>query len=709
MAKPSFQKIKRSRAFFLFALSSLTLLGLIGRLFALQVVQGGQFAKMAVAERQHLITLPPSRGKIINAEGQTMAISVPSATIIADPKLVKHPHAEARLLSSTLHVPHHWVLGILQQKNQFAYIKRQITISEDKAISALFKKHKLPGISYQPTMRRYYPQGEMAAHVLGFVGVNGKGLAGVEQSYNTTLTGTPGQELQTVDAWGQPLPQASHILKKPVSGKTLQLTINGTLQTYVDKALVQAIKKTHATEARIIIENPNTGSIWAMANYPRFNPNHYGKYSPKDWSNTNVQAAYPPGSTFKIITGSAALATGVATPQSHYYDPGYKIVTGIRINNWYAPGFGLISFDKAVAESDDVAFMDIGLKLGVKRLYQYIHKFHLDRPMGIDLPGETPGVILPPNNVRPIDLADMAFGQSLETSPIGMINAISAVANGGKLMWPHVGKAIYSSSGHLLKTIQPRVISRVISPTVSKEMIHAMQAVVDYGTGAVAQLPGYVLAGKTGTSNLYANGKIIHHVYMGSFVEYGPIPNPKVIIYVQIYKPKGAFYGDLVAAPIVKKLMSETFRYLGIQPQGAVHNKIPNQTVKPTPITLSNHTVPNLVNRTIATGLSLLKQAQLKPLILGNGTTILRQFPSSGSQLPSSGLVTLITNAKGPLRKSVVKAPNLQGLSMRAAAQLLSAEGLHLQIQGSGIVTKQSPVAGTQLQPGATIKATFGP
>lgn len=660
---------------------------LSARLIDVQMIQGPTLSALAQSERTRQVVVVPTRGSIYDREGRLLAVDSVTPSIEADPLQITAPRAEAAVLAPILKMSAAKITSLLSEKTGFVWVKHSVTSS----VAAQVMQLALPGIGEQKERRRLYPMGDLAGQVLGFVGVDGQGLAGVEESYNSVLAGQPGLDVEQTDAFGDPLPQTIKVLKRPKPGESIQLTLDATLQAFAQRELAATVKKAHAPSGRIVMMDPQTGAILAMAQWPFVNPNHYGSYSAKDWEDTPVEAAYPPGSTFKPITAAAALTDKLITPQSMFWDPGYKVVTGHMFHGWEWPNsFGWLNFDHAVALSSDIAFIDIGLKLGAQRFMNYMRHIDLLSSLHVDLPGESSGVWLPEQNIRPVDLSVMAFGQTETLTALQMVTAISAVANGGRMMWPHVGKAVIGPNGHV-HPIKPRMLVRAMSPKVSAEIRQAMADVVKFGTGTSAQIPGYTLAGKTGTSQVLANGQYVSGLYMSSFVGYGPLPDPKLLILVQIDHPKGAFYGAEVAAPAFKVVMQESLSYLGIPPNTPVHPKADASLIS------------SWVGQSLAHAARLATAQHLVVKVEGRGARVVSQTPSQGSFAPGS-VVTLIAGGKGDSAM-----PNLTGLSMPTATAVLNAEGLHIVPQGAGVVLSQSPAAGRPLPKNGRIKVIFGP
>ncbi len=612
----------RRRVIWISILLAVAMVVLVIRLFDEQILRGGSLAGLSRNEVTKTIPLAASRGEIYDRRRRLLALDVPDALIFANPHEVKQPAAEAKVLAGILHFKISGLAKALAGPTNFVYLDRLASSAQGEAV----KKAKLPGIFVTPGIRREYPMGQLAEPVLGFVGVDGKPLAGVELYYQKYLAGEAGKETGEFDAAGNFLDQFPHHIVAPVPGDSLVLTLDAVIQEYAQKALNQAVTAYHAKSGQVIVMDPNTGAILALAVSPTFDPNRFYQYPATDLGDPVVTDSFPPGSTFKLVTASAALATNTITPNTVFYDPGYKIVTGVRLNNWNPSGFGRVGFNRAVQLSDDVYFMDTGLKLGVDKFLHYVHLFGINSPTGVDLPGEGAGIVPPAAAVRPVDLANMAFGQTLTATPLELLDAACAVANGGNLPRPHVGQALLAGNGKVVKTIHPAAIRRVIPTWVAKEVTTAMIGVVtNQGTGSKAQVPGYVLAGKTGTTQLVVKGRVTNWHFMSSFVGFGPVPGPKLAILVQIVdpQPKLGFYGGDVAAPVFAQVMGESLRYLQVPVQVSAQNGPVQVAV--------GATVPDLSGKLAADAEAALSRLGLTSVVTGSGPTVLRQYPFTGT------------------------------------------------------------------------------
>jgi len=668
----------------LVAIFAVAVLFLTYRLTMIQIVDGASYAAAVAGETYRTVPVTPTRGEILDTRGRVLAIERQTTLVYVIPNEVTDAAAEAQAMAPVLGEKASAIEPILSRRGGYRVVASHIGPLAADRLEAM----GLAGIGFTPKTVRSYPDG--AEPVVGFVNGEQVGVAGVEETYNRQLAGTAGLEKVMVDAVGRPLPSyGTTILKPAKAGDSLELTIDATLQAYAQSALAAAVKQHGATSGRAIIMNPQTGAILAMAQVPTYSPSTISATTPTDaLVNQMVQYAFYPASVFKTVTGSLALLDGVANIHQTWDDPGYKIVQGVKIYTWNRKGFGILGWDGIFADSSDVAFMDLGLAVGVQNFFKGLNLFHLDRPTGIDLPGEATGITPPPQRTTQLDLAEMAFGQTLTVTPVQMAAAVAAIADGGVWHTPHVGKALITPTGTKMLAFPSQ---RILPTTIADDVIQGMKAVVEGGTGKVAQIPGYVLAGKTGTSSLVG---LPTKQYIGSFICYGPVPDPRVLVYVQISDPRGAYYGDQTAAPVVKQLLKETFTYLRIPPNA------------PLPATTPITTVPDVIGMSPDQAIASLDLAGLIARVSGSGAAITSIQPRAGTQMKVGGVVFL---AAGGASGAAGTVPSVIGLTTGAAASALFADGYQMAPSGSGYATAQNPAAGTKASQGTVVRVTFSP
>lgn len=660
------------------------------RVFWLQFVRGDELKARAQSQWTKDIPVEPKRGTIYDRNNEPLAISATVDTVVASPPDINDVKTIASLLASALNMDAEKLTQTLteaKEKNKASvYVKRKITEEESEAV----RKLNLKGIYFTKETKRFYPERNLASHVIGFAGIDSQGLDGVELIYDKYLKGTPGRIVSETDAMSRELPFGIDKYIPPEDGYNLQLTIDKVIQHIAEQELEKALIEHSAKRGTILVMDPQTGEILAMANKPDYDPNEYQKYPQKQWRNSAVSDVYEPGSTFKIITASAALEENVVRPNDNFFDPGYVIVSGIRIGCWRHGGHGSQTFVQVVENSCNPAFVNIVTKLGKDRFMPYIKAFGFGEPTGIDLPGEAKG-IFNPTGVGPVELATISFGQGISVTPIQLITAVSAVANGGKLIQPHVAKALLDKDGNVIHEFTAKPVRQVISQETAQEMKRILESVVSNGTGGRGKIEGYKVAGKTGTAEKYAAGK-----YVASFVGFVPADDPKLAALVIIDEPAGStIYGGQIAGPIFQRVMAASLNYLGIEPEISE----PKQDTV-------NSKVPNVTNLYVEDALRIIKQNGLKAKIEGEGYVVAEQVPASGAEIKAGSTVILKVSSSST-DKDPVTVPDLTGKTVKEATEILDVIGLKIEIEGSGFATEQNPPPDVEVGLGTTVKVNF--
>nr|MDA8236002.1 stage V sporulation protein D [Clostridia bacterium] len=561
--------IIRKRITILLILVSLFLSVLVLRLSWIQFVKGPELQKLATENRTRDVPVPAKRGTIFDRNGKELAVSISADTVYAFPAQIKGLKPEkqqevANKLAEVLGLKVDEVLQKITKKSSIETVKAKI--ESDKANK--LKELDLPGISIVEQSKRYYPNDTLAAHILGFTNIDNLGGNGIEISYEKDLKGIPGKIVIERDATGRDIPQAMHKYIPPQEGNSLYLTIDETIQHFVERELDKIMEQHQPEKATIIVMDPKTGAILAMGNRPTYNPNEYGKFDPKTWRNPAISDAYEPGSTFKVVTASAGLEEGVVKPQNPFYDPGYIEVLGRKIRCWKRGGHGSQSFLEVVQNSCNPGFITVGQKVGLEKFMGYVQGFGFGKKTGIPLPGEATGILVPIKRATILDLATMSIGQTNATTPIQLVNAISAIANDGMLMKPQLVKEVRNINGEVIRTIQPETVRQVISKDTARELAGILESVVAQGSGKLAYLVGYRAAGKTGTAQKIApGGGYVSGQYVSSFMGFAPANDPKVAAIIVIDTPKGSYYGGTIAAPVFGALVGDALKYLGVPPQ----------------------------------------------------------------------------------------------------------------------------------------------
>ena len=649
----AWQHTVRRRVLFAAALFALWAVAIQARLVWLQVYRHEAMLSEANGQKDREITLAPRRGDIVDRNGRVLAMSVDAATVYADPTLVEDPDALADAAC--------WALGgcaaqersaflarLRKKGSRYAMLRRQV----DQEHADIVEAQRLPGVFLTPEPRRFYPNLQLAAHVLGYVGSEHNGLGGIEQSYNSKISGKPGTLTVEVDGARNAF---SRVETPPVQGDTIELTIDARLQHIVERELELGVRQHRAEGGTAIIMDPRTGEVLSMANYPAVNPNFYAEFPPEQWMNRAVQGVYEPGSTFKIVTASAAMEEHVFSPtdlvdaSAGVWRSGSRRVTEAKNHN-----YGVLSFTDVLVKSSNVGAIKIGLGVGRDRLGRYVRRFGFGEKLSGDLPGETRGMLSDPGGWSQSTLASVSMGYEIGVTPLQMAAAVSAVANGGVLIQPRLVRAL--RHGATRTDVTPLDLRRVISRETAAELTAIMEQVVERGTATAAQVPGYPVAGKTGTATKLVNRRYSSTDYHASFVGFVPSRQPAFTILVVIDTPRGGqHYGGQVAAPIFQRIADAALRYAGVAPM-----------INPLP------------------------------------PVLLRAAADAESAPP---LVRTAAPA-GPPQISVVSGapavPDLRGLGAREAARRLVRLGLVPRLVGNGIVVEQDPAAGASLEPGRT-------
>jgi len=647
----------------------LTFLVIVARLFWLQIVKGSTLGREAMAQIMGENVEISPRGSIVDRDGEELAVSIISKSLYVDPqemddnpeqwKRGKQPIRDPRQVAAEKLAP---VLGMKAEElhecfadsdRRFVWVKRTLEPEVAAQVADVIKENKLSGFHFQEESKRYYTKNKLAAQVLGFVGTDDKGLEGIEASLDKYIKGKETKQGNFFDARGNRMGQSGMNAVETPKMNTVYLTIDAKMQFILEKSLDEAIAKTHAASAAAILMNPKTGEILGMASRPTFDPNKFAKAASADFMNRAVAIIYEPGSVFKPIMGCAGLMEGVITPTTKFDDLGSIDVGGRRIRNWDGQGLGMVTFTDIIKYSLNTGMASLGLKLGGKRETEYAKKFGFGSPTGSDIPGEEAGILYNPDDMVPSDVATMGIGQGIAVTPLQMLRAICAIANGGELLKPYIVKKVESPDGKILQEGQKQVVRTVITPEVAEEMRGMMEKVVSEGGGKTAQIKGYKIAGKTGTAEkLSPNGGYIPGVYIASFVGFVPSDDPQYAMLIMLDSPKGAFYGSQVSAPIFRDTLQQILVAKGIQPSNSK-------------------------------GLPTVESLQRKD----SGPTTLPQL-------------TILDDGK-------VKLPNLAGFNMRSIAEILQQGKLSLIPRGSGISWKQKPGPGTILSEGDTVEVWF--
>jgi len=638
----------------------------LARLVTLQIVQAADLKAKGIERRTSDIRLRPERGTIFDAQGNVLAQSIPVKEIYADPKtlsdlIVKKQFKSskedvAKELGVILAIKPEDILDKLSKNLSWVSLAHQVDIHQADKIMAL----KIPGVGFNDEEKRVYPMGSFAASALGIVNQEGHGVEGVESYYDKVLFGMPGFQSQEQDTKDRSILDSPNQSDPTKPGNSVSLTLDSTIQYFIEQQLNELQQATKAKSVTILALDPKTGRILGMGSRPTFDPTEYDKVTPDVRRNLSIGMSYEPGSTFKIITGSAALEEGVIQPTDTFPDPGYLRIPPRLITNWDSDQkpHGYPTFIQGMQLSSNVVLAQVGMKLTKEPFYTYLKAFGFGSKTGVDISGEESGLLIPKDKVRDIDLATMSFGQANSVTPIQLLTAISAVANGGTLYRPYIVDKITTPDGQLVQQQKPTPVRQVISKATAMQMTKVLEQVVDDGTGNLAKIPGIKVAGKTGTAQKVdpKTGEYSTTDFIASFAAYAPAEDPQIAVLVIIDTPRegDSHQGGTLGGPRAKAIIAGALQYYGLP--------VAKDTASTVTISPSDSPVR----------------------------------PSPKSVIPE----------RTPVSGEAI-VPDLTGMTMRQVGDILAKSELHFNFSGSGLVSLQSPQAGKVVVKGTTVEVKF--
>ena len=564
----------RRRDNLLLAFFLLAAIGLSYRLYTWQVTNAGALDLRGTREHALQVPIDAPRGRIYDSQGKVLVTNVEFDRVYAVPPDVKDQVTTASRLAPVLGMTYDRLSTLLQTKSNYITLARKVDPSVRDQVKAL----NLPGIGMEPDVKRIYPAGSLASQLLGFTNYNGDGNYGLEQYYNKALTGQPGQLRAERDGLGNEIDLTHAVRIAPVPGKDLQLTIDSAIQYDAEQELAAGIQKHGATSGSIVVMNPFTGAILAMANWPTYDPNQFQNTPVAQFVNGAVSTPFEPGSTFKLITMATALQHGAVTPLTTVNDPGYLTEYGSTIHDWDRKWHGTVTMRYVLDHSLNVGAAFAAKQTGAPTFYAGVQAFGFGRPTGVDVQGEAGGVVYTSQGPdwRPISLATNSFGQGLTATSLQIATAVSAIANGGNLVQPYVVQQISSPNG--VQTTQPKVVGHPISAATAATLTNMMEEVPIKGEATLARIPGYLVAGKTGTAQIAENGGYSPDATMASFVGILPAQHPAVVIYIVLEHPTDSPYGAETATPMFADLGQQIMVHLGIAPTEPIPTPTPAAT-----------------------------------------------------------------------------------------------------------------------------------
>jgi len=665
-------------------LALLWMTAVFGRLAYLQLFRHSEYMARAQRQQQRVIEITPKRGSIFDRNMHPLAMSIPVDSAFAVPAELADEQLAAGLLSGVLGIPPDVLETRLESSRSFVWIARKLPPDKAEAVAAL----NLKGVYFQKENQRIYPKRDLASHVLGFVDVDEKGLGGIEHELDSQIRGKSEKIIVMADARQRWFDGGEAQRER---GANVVLTLDEKIQYIAERELTAAIAKTHAIAGTVMVLNPNSGEILGLANWPKFNPNTANEAPAESRMNRAVTALYEPGSTFKLITLAAAFDQGITRPEEVFdCENGAVYVAGHRIRDHKA--FGLLSVSDILAQSSDVGAIKIALRLGAPKFYDYIRVFGFGQLTGVDLPGESKGLVRRLENWTPVSIGSISMGQEVGVTPIQLISAVSAIANGGMLYKPHViaelrrGDQTLPAEG-LLAPVDPR---RVIRPETAATLRRLMEGVVLEGTGKLAHLDGWTAAGKTGSAQKIdpSTGRYSRTQLIASFTGFAPISNPAVTILVSLDSPVGEHEGGQVAAPVFKRVAEQVLPYLDVPRDVPVGPRLLQVSYK-------NREVSDSAALEDFAPTDFSGQPDQPPAEAAAAK------PSESKSQPPS--VTVAVEEGGD-----ILVPDLAGKTMRDVAEICIHLGLDPVLIGSGLATNQTPAAGVKVRRGAKLTVQFG-
>ena len=678
---------------------------LVCRIAYLTTARSAELTSRGVRQWTREGTVYARRGNILDTNGQTLVMSATAYIVSVEPGKVQDVQAFARAISPILGLSEEKVAEKASQRGKSSVtLKRQVSRETADQLRQL-KQSKdaetaaaASALLFDEDVRRVYLRGAFLTQTLGLVNVDGVGQSGLEQQYETLLRGEAGRSMRSVDGKARPIYDSGNLYIEPQDGSTIRLTIDATIQEIVEKAMRECYEVNKAQAVHALVMDVYTGAVLAMCSKPDYDPNEPPREQLDALQSLMrirlISDSYEPGSTFKILTAAAALDSGVTTPEDGFYCSGKIKVDGDTIKCWGSP-HKAETMAQALQNSCNPVFVELALRMGAQRFYQYLHAFGLGSKTNIDLQGEESGILIPVNSVKNVDLARIGFGQSVAVTPIQLLTAACSVLNGGRLMRPYLLKEAVSPDGTVLYRTSPKVVSTPSSEETSLTMRKLLEDVVAVGGAKNARIPGYRIGGKTGTAQVYKDGRIVRNVHIGSFLGFAPADDPRIALLVIVDEADTPVdYGGTTAAPFARQILEDVLPYLGYQPDEGEDSE-PLQ-------------VPDVTGQPLWEARRTLSSMGLKVLDDGGSGSVTAQMPSAGATLRNGGQMMLYTYDEAlPETETLVCVPDVSGKSIASAASLLRQRGLEMEIDGSGFAVSQEPAAGSFLAPDSVVLVHF--
>jgi cell division protein FtsI/penicillin-binding protein 2 len=687
------QRSPRLRWLVVWVVAVVWMVAVLARLSYLQLFCYSEYFAKAQHQQQRTFEISPMRGVIYDRKGRELAVSIPMDSVFADPTDIKDPEMVARLLSRVLDVPAEDLEAKINEASKPVRLAKKLSPETVERIDDM----NLKGVFFEKENRRVYPEHDLLAHVLGWVDTDEKGMGGIEHELDKPIRGRPGRVMLMADGKRRFYDRRESAADP---GASVVLTIDGTIQYIAEKELALAMQQTHSHTGTVVIQDPSTGALLAVANYPVFDSNDAGKFSDETRMDRAVTAAYEPGSTFKVITMTSAIENHVTNPDVLVdCQMGSILVAGRLIHDWHP--FGILSVRDVLAHSSDVGSIKIALNLGAPRFYDTMRKFGIGQLTGIELPGENRGLLRPLENWTASSIGSVAIGQEVSVTPVQIISAISAIANGGTLYRPHIVQEIRGDVPVALPArAEPQQVTDAQTAATVREM---METVVLSGTGTPAQLNGYTAAGKSGTAQKIDTntGRYSPNQYVASFVGFAPVNDPAVTILVVLDSPEGAHHGGEVGGPIFKRIAEQVLAYLDVAhdvpmtaPNGLQTAKNSQQAGGPDKFGAAAN--QDAANREAANR----ENAARFQAVVAKKDQVANQLAAKDA---NSAAPTIAFS-----EEDAVEVPDLSGKTVRGVTETCSRLGLIPSLLGSGVALEQSPEPGAKVIRGSTVTVRFG-
>ncbi len=727
----SYRKQMTTRVLIIMAIAVFLFTADAARLFYLQIVKGEYYSDKAASQQLSDTEIEANRGTIYDSEGNILAQSATVWTVFLDPSNItdKNRTNIVDFLASTFEYDEEKKAELLeksQKESQYQVVEKNVENRVKEEIASFVSENGYSlCIGFEESTQRYYPYGSLASSVIGFTGSDNQGLAGVESYYNEQLTGTNGRVITAKDAKSNSISNDYETSVAAQDGNSLTLTINTTIQYYLEKELQRTLDEYSAKGCYGVVMDCNTGAVLAMASLPNYDSNDpytitydvylddiekttdekektqkQSEYIQRQWRNFVVSDTYVPGSVFKTFMASAALEENIVNLDTTYNCTGSIKVDKYTMNCHYHPGHGTQTLTQGLENSCNPFFITIGQKLGVHNYFKYFNGFGFTKKTGIDLPGEASPQYYKENEYGIVELSSASFGQTNSLTPIQVCTGLCAIANGGNLLQPYVVSEIQDSEGNTVSKTEPTVVRQVISEDTSEKVCQMMQSVVDNGTGKNAYVAGYRVGGKTGTSTKLGESKEGEKdKYIVSFAAIAPADDPQIAMLIICDEPNQDLGGGAICAPIAATVIEESMAVLGIEPKYTDEEK-ESLSVK----------TPSVIGKKVADAENTLKQSNLEYKIIGNGDVVINQSPTASNTIPSGGTVVLYTENTD---KQTVKVPDFTGLTVAQANRLAADNNLNLEISGNSandalvVAYKQSEAEGTEVEIGSVITVSF--